>query len=201
MVQLLPILREQAESRGLLAADSELSAELVFALVRDMPYQRASSREPEITIHEWRGTCSGKHYLLKALFEELGFNARIVMCTHRFTEQNTAHFPASLRAQVSNEPIPDVHTFIRLKAGAKWTDVDATWPLQAGHLGLVVNDRFHRGINMRIACDPIEIFEVPDGVEPQRFKEELIKTYCGSQIERRDLFIEEMSGWLLDSGS
>ncbi len=66
---LLTTLREQAQARGRLKLDADVSADQVFCLVRDMDYQRASSREPEVTISEWRGTCSGKHYLLKALFE------------------------------------------------------------------------------------------------------------------------------------
>ena len=131
-MKLLPLLQEQAVKRGLLRQDSTLSPELVFALVRDMPYQRANSREPEATIREWRGTCSGKHYLLKDLFEELGFEARIVMCSHVFTKQNTVHFPARLRAKVSNQPIPDIHTFIQLKSSDGWTDVDATCLYQSG---------------------------------------------------------------------
>jgi hypothetical protein len=64
-----------------------------------------------------------------------------------------------------------------------------------------VNDRFQPGVNMQIACEPIESFEVPDGVDPQAIKEQLIKTYCGSQDEQRDRFIEEMSRWLLKSTS
>jgi hypothetical protein len=199
MVNLLPLLREQAERRGLVAVDSELTPGAVFALVRDMPYQRANSRESEATIQEWRGTCSGKHYLLKALLEELGFEARLVMCTHLFTAQNTGHFPVSLRAQVCPQPIPDVHTFVRLKTEAGWMDVDATWPCQAKSLGMTVNDQFCLGVNMRIACDPIEIFEVPQGGDPQAIKEKLIETYCGPQMEQRDQFIEGISQWLQES--
>src|SRR5665811_2349532 len=51
-VPLLPLLREEATRRGLLQADVRLDAERVFALVRDMPYARASSREPEVTLTE-----------------------------------------------------------------------------------------------------------------------------------------------------
>jgi hypothetical protein len=184
-----------------LGQDSELSLQVVFTLVRDMPYQRASSREPEAAIREWRGACSGKHYLLKVLFEELGLEARIVMCPHVFTGQNTTYFPAHLRALVSCQPVPDVHTFIRLKSNDKWMDIDATWPLPTRCLGMPVNDRFQPGVNMQIACEPIEFFEVPDGVDPQTFKEQLIKTYCGPQDEQRDRFIEDLSRWLLASAS
>lgn len=200
-MKLLPLLQGQAVKRGLLGQDSRLSLQVVFTLVRDMPYQRASSREPAATIREWRGTCSGKHYLLKALFEEMGLEARIVMCPHVFSEQNTTHFPAHLRAQASNQPVPDVHTFIRLKFDDKWMDVDATWPLPASHLGMPVNDGFQPGVNMQIACEPVEFFEVPDSIDPQTFKEQLIKTHCGSQSEQRDQFIQGMSRWLLTSAS
>jgi len=196
---LLPIFHEEAASRGLLDGDAELSVDWAFALVRDVPYQRASSREPEAIIREWRGTCSGKHYLLKDLFEEMGFDARILMCTHQFTEDNTAHFPAVLRAQVSQGPIPDVHTFVRLKSGAGWMDVDATWPRQTGLLGMPVNEIFLPGVDMAIACSPLETLEVPVGVAPQAFKERLIESHCGAQSQRRDRFIEDMSQWLAQS--
>ena len=196
---LLPLLREEAGSRGLLWDIPELSLGRVFSLVRDMPYQRASSREPEATLREWRGTCSGKHYLLKSLFEELGCEAVLIMCTHHFTEENTAGFPDDLRMQVSQGPVPDVHTYIRLKAGAGWMDVDATWPLQAKPLGLVVNERFQSGVDMDLACSPIEHFEVPDSEDPQGFKEQLIEAHCGSQMKRRDRFIESLSRWLVES--
>ena len=64
---LISLLRSEAESRGLLGGDANLDAGVVFTLIRDMPYQRASSREPEAIIREWRGTCSGKHYLYRRI--------------------------------------------------------------------------------------------------------------------------------------
>ena len=57
---LLAALREQAQALGLLTGDGDVSLDQVFSLVRDMDYRRASSRAPESTISEWRGTCSGK---------------------------------------------------------------------------------------------------------------------------------------------
>jgi hypothetical protein len=197
---MLSPLRREAEKRGLLAEGVQLSAGSVFSLVRDMPYQRASSREAEAILLEWRGTCSGKHYLLKSLFVELGFEARVVMCTHQFTPANTTLFPPSLQEQVAAGPVPDVHTFVRLKTECGWMDVDATWPLHTRHLGMAVNEEFQPGVNMRIACDPVAIFEVPKGVEPQSFKEQLIKQYCGPQMARRDQFIVALSQWLVEEG-
>src|SRR5688500_15686837 len=59
---LLERLAGAARQRGLLEAGASVSAARAFALVRDIPYGRASSRRPEVIIDEWRGTCSGKHY-------------------------------------------------------------------------------------------------------------------------------------------
>ena len=200
-MELLPIFREQAVARGLIPEDAELTAENVFPLVRDMDYQRASSREPADIIREWRGTCSGKHYVLNTLFEELGYETRLMMCTHEFTQENSEHFSRSLLVQLSAGPIPDVHTFLRLEVENGWMDVDATWPLHTREIGMPVNERFELGVSMTLACDPIEIFYVPDDSDPQDFKNDLIESHCAGQFRSRDQFIRDMSKWLLESSS
>ena len=193
---IVSLLLGEAVSRGLLASETDLSPASAFALVRDMPYRRASSREPEAVVREWKGTCSGKHYLLRELFQELGYQVRIFMCTHRFTQENTGHFPAHLRAHLADGPVPDVHTYLRLRYGDGWTQVDATWPLAVERLGMRVNRRFQPGIDMKLACDPLEHFEVPADEEAQAFKERLIKSFCGPDLGRREQFIEGMGEWL-----
>jgi len=188
--------REEAVRRGLLSKGSSLTPETAFALVRDMPYKRAKSRAPDAIVTEWQGTCSGKHYLLKELFQEMGIRTKVIMCTHRFNEDNTAHFPESLRELTAKGPVPDVHTFLRLEMDNVWMDVDATWPAQADALGMPVNRKFESGVSMGLACNPIEYFEVPGGEEPQPFKEDLIRRFCGGDIDRREAFIQGLSAWL-----
>ena len=199
MTTLLPLLERESRRRGLLPAGEPLTSERAFALVRDMPYRRASSRKPEAIVEEWRGTCSGKHYLLAGIFGELGLESRVMMCTHRFTPGNTRHFPAELRALVAVSSVPDVHTYLRVNTGKCWTVVDATWPSSAGPLGMTVNRVFDAGTDMTLACDPIDSFEVPAGQDPQGFKERLIKEFCGPQSQLRDDFIEGMGRWLGES--
>ena len=190
---------EQAARRGLFTDDFQQSPATAFALVRDMPYQRASSRAPDAIVQEWRGTCSGKHYLLKSLFEEMRLRSKVIMCTHRFTLENTGHFPIQLREVLEHGPVPDIHTFIKLKTNNGWMDVDATWPSQAGALGMPVNHEFREGVSMGLACEPIEMLEVPGGEEPQPFKERLIKSFCGDEARRRDRFIAGLSDWLAEN--
>ena len=199
MTNLLSLLERESRERGLLSDGESLSAERAFALVRDMPYRRASSRKPEAIIEEWRGTCSGKHYLLADIFRELGLESQVIMCTHRFTAENTGHFPPELRELVAASPVPDVHTYLRVKTPEGWMVVDATWPSSAAPLGMPVNREFRPGRDMTIACEPIETLPVPDGQEPQEFKEQMIAEFCGDSSVARDEFIEGMGRWLGES--
>ena len=199
MGNLASLLERESRQRGLLADRESLTAERAFGLVRDMPYRRASSRWPEAIVEEWQGTCSGKHYLLADIFREMGMESRVIMCTHRFTPENTGHFPAELRELVADDAVPDVHTYLRVKTAGGWMIVDATWPTSAGPLGMKVNGEFHPGIDMAVACDPIETLPVPEGKDPQEFKEQLIREFCGESSSVRDQFIEGLGLWLGES--
>ena len=199
MSSLVSLLDVESRKRGLMSGDESLTAERAFELVRDMPYRRASSRKPEAIVEEWRGTCSGKHYLLADVFREMGLESRVIMCTHRFTAENTGHFPAELRDLVASGPIPDVHTFLRVSTLECWTVVDATWPSSTGPLGMTVNREFRPGSDMTLACDPLETLPVPEGMDPQEFKEQLIREFCGDSSEVRDEFIEGLGRWLGES--
>ena len=198
---LLPILRAEAGRRGLIEPGATLDAQAVFALVRDMPYERASSRAPETTIGEWRGTCSGKHYLLKALLEALGMQTILMMASHEFTPQNSPWLPPELMAMAAEAPVPDVHTFLSAQTDAAaeaggWTAVDATWPLAASDLGLPANERLVPGRDMAVAADVEELFHVPEDVDPQQFKQSLVERYAAGQLDRRERFIAGLSRWL-----
>ena len=195
MPSLLPLLRAEAERRGLLAPDEQLDAARAFALVREMTYTRASSREPEATIAEWRGTCAGKHYLLRALLEELGHRTILMACTGELSKEDAPGLPPELLAMLDQGPILDVHNFLRVELDGEWMTVDATWPLAARESGLPVNGQWVPGRDMRTALDPIEVFHVPDDVDPQEFKRRLIERELGDQGERRERFIEGLSAW------
>ena len=114
MSSLLSLLEQESRKRGFLDDGESLTPERSFSLIRDMPYRRASSRRPGAIINEWRGTCSGKHYLLADIFRGFGLESQVVMCTHRFTPDNTRHFPSELRELVADSPIPDVHTYLQV---------------------------------------------------------------------------------------
>ena len=105
----------------------------------------------------------------------------------------------SLRELVAEGPVPDVHTYLRVKTDQGWMVVDATWPTSAGPLGMTVNREFTAGKDMTIACDPIDTLPVPEGMDPQEFKEQVIREFCGASSIVRDEFIEGMGRWLGES--
>ena len=191
---LLDILRSKAVDRGLLNAEANIDAEKAFLLVRDMPYIRASSRDPETIIYEWRGTCSGKHYLLKKLFAELGYTSRLIACT-TVTHIDPKKVRGKLRKllEQSEGRFVDVHNYLILELPDKEMIVDATWPLSTKGMGTVVNERFVLGENHRIACEPLKSWVVPDDRNSQEFKDEILRSsFTPEELAHREEFIKTL---------
>ena len=194
-MQLLDLLEEEAIARGHLQPGAAVDAATAFRLVRDMPYRRASDRRPETIIHEWRGTCSGKHYLLKQLFSELGLKARVMACTSE-REITAAMLPPPLHETLAGArgSYVDVHHYIILDLPAGEMIVDATWPLETREAGLPVNERFVLGEDHQIAVEPMRTWAVPDCQNPQDFKEELLAAhFTPEQLDVRELYIQAIS--------
>jgi len=191
---LLETLKSKAVERGYLKEQEEIDAGKAFLLVRDMPYTRASSRDPETIIEEWRGTCSGKHYLLKKLFAELGYSSRLIACT-TVVQVDPKEARGKLRKllQQSNGRFVDVHNYLILELPGKEMIVDATWPLTTKGLGTVVNERFVLGENHQIACKPIKTWVVPEDRDSQEFKNEILKdSFTSQELAHREEFIKTL---------
>ena len=146
-MHLLDLLKSEAVKRDLIDPSLELDPAAVFSLVSDMPYQRACDRHPETTIAEWRGTCSGKHYLLQALFAELGLTSKLIACT-TVEPVDPGVIPPSLKSlyEAANRRFVDVHNYLLVTVpdGSQMV-VDATFPLSARKSGMVVNETFALG--------------------------------------------------------
>jgi len=192
---LLELLKSQAIEKGLLKPEDEIDAEKAFLLVRDMPYIRASSRDPETIISEWRGTCSGKHYLLKGLFAELGYSSHVVACTtvgHIDPQKVFGKLRKLLRQ--SEGRFVDVHNYLVLELPDGDMIVDATWPISARGMGTVINEHFVLGEDQKIAVKPLKSWIVPDDRDPQEFKNEILKeSFTAEELAHRDEFLETVS--------
>jgi hypothetical protein len=192
---LTDILKSKAVAKGLLEPDCEIDLEKAFLLVRDMPYARASSREPKTIIEEWRGTCSGKHYLLKKLFAELGYSAKLIACI-TIEQIDPQSVPGKLREllEQSNGRFVDVHNYLILDTHQGEMIVDATWPISTDGSGTVVNQSFQMGVDHQIACKPFESWEIPENQDPQAFKDKiLIENFTTEELAHREAFIQALS--------
>jgi hypothetical protein len=191
---LIDTLKAKAIEKRLIGPDETIDAEQAFLLVRDMPYIRASSRDPETIIREWRGTCSGKHILLKKLLAELGISSRLIACTTE-VHINPREVYGRLRAllEKSGGRLVDIHNYLILDLPGGEMIIDATWPASTKDMGTVVNERFVPGKNQRPACAPIKTWVVPDGRDPQDFKNELLAaSFTPEELRERDEIIREL---------
>jgi hypothetical protein len=173
------MLKSEALDRNLLDPDQALDAARVFQLVRDMPYRRASDRRPETTIAEWQGTCSGKHYLLKGLFAELGLPSQVMACT-TITPIDPSQVPDSHLAlyEAANRRFVDIHNYLQVMLpDGESMIVDATFPLSAAESGLTVNVDFVLGQDHQIAAEALETWPIPEDRDPQAFKDELLSAH------------------------
>jgi hypothetical protein len=197
-MSLVSKLAEEAELRGLLESGQQIGLADAFRLIRDMPYQRASDRRPETLIKEWRGTCSGKHYLLKALFNELGYHAQVMACTSVDTiEQDKVPDDMLDLWRSAGGQFVDVHNYIMLALPDRQMVVDATWPVGNEKYGLKVNQKFVMGKDQQIACTPLQTWVVPEDGHPQVFKEQLLQeNFTPQELAFRDAFIIALSEWL-----
>jgi len=199
-VPLLPELRREAGRRGLTAGGAALDASSAFALVRDMPWVAAGDPLPEVTLAAWRGHDASKHYLLRQLLHELGHASILVACTHGWSVESAPWATDELREMLDEGPVADVHTFLRVDSDAGWSTLDATWPLDSARLDLPANERFAPGHDMRVACDPEELFHVPDEADPEQFRRRLLDAHLDERgpaaRARRDAFRDALERWL-----
>jgi hypothetical protein len=187
----IDLLKAKAVAKGLLKPEDQINLENTFTLVRDMPYARASSRQPETIIHEWRGTCSGKHYLLKQLFAELGYSSQLIACT-TITHVDPGDVDGRLREllEQSNGRFVDVHNYLILELPEGEMIVDATWPLSTDGMGTVVNKEFIPGKDQEIACDVDQNWIIPEDQDPQAFKDKILKeNFSDAELKHREEFI------------
>lgn len=186
-----------ATARGLRSGAAPLpEIPEAFALVRDMPYARASAHDPATILREWRGTCSTKHELLGALLAERGVGSTVIACTQEITPPPGA--PPELLALTGGRPVVDVHNYLIVHAPEGDMVVDATWPLSAARVGLPVNPDWRWGEDQRVACTPLESWPVPAGESVAGFKARVLRErYTPEELERRDAFIREVGRVLL----
>lgn len=139
---------------------------LVLAISR-IPYGRPPARTPEAVVAAWRGTCSGKHLLLRAVAPEVVPGLAVDLVHRVYTvDPATADrvWGPEVAAHVPAGGLVDVHTYAVVTPPG--LPVDATFPL----------DEWDGVSPVPLACGPGT--DVPAGDDPAATKDALVARHC-----------------------
>ena len=165
----------------------------LFERVRDIPYAYPASRDPVEVLQRWRGSCSGKHYLLGALFRLLGLPVRHMICTHRFNESPIV-FPPPMQELLRKNEIVDLHEYLQVAIDGTWVDIDATWERALREFGFPVNEDWDGQRAMLVSVVPEDLTVAEQ--DPERLKEELLSKLTPRQRTLRKQFLGALSSWI-----
>lgn len=168
---------------------------VLFEKVRDIPYAYPTSRDPAEVLHANRGSCSGKHYLLGALYRELGLPTRHMICTHRFNESPIA-FPDDMQDALRRNEIVDLHDYLQIEVDGRWLEVDATWQADLRAFGFPVNEDWDGKTPMSLSVVPDELTLVES--DPEKQKEAMLAKLTPRQRTLRKQFLDALNGWVQD---
>lgn len=171
--------------------DKKLS--ILFNKVRDIPYGNIGSRNPKQVYLQQKGTCSGKHELLKGLLTALKIPVKNYIILHSFN-QLPVKYPKEIRTFLSKNNIVDPHNFLKIKIGKHWQIVDVTWDLSLEKLGFPVNKTWNIDKDCNISVvQGGQIFETDNPLEK---KLELLSEFSVKEQENRKQFLLLLTNWL-----
>ncbi len=163
-----------------------------YDYVRDIQYGDIGSRNPIDVLIKNRGTCSGKHSLLKALLESLGYEVNSYFSKHDFKNFPIKDWPDEL-IHFRSKTLTDFHDFLKVKVGDKWIILDAMFDQDLAPLGFLVQtwDGFS---DLEILVSSEDIFPAETDMEAHKIRliSELPKQV---QLDRRD-FLVQLTKWI-----
>jgi len=143
------------------------------------------------------GSCSGKHSLLRDLLRKTGHQAEVITMFTYFNRGIPSHpdMPATLRAMIEGDDIPDFHHYVRVLSGDTWLKLDATWHDALIPYGFPVNHEWKVGVDTILAATPER--EYPPVEDLASWKTELITQLTPDQRKRRERFFRVLTEWMM----
>lgn len=165
----------------------------LFEKVRDIPYGDIGSRDPLQVYKQQKGTCSGKHALLKNLYLTLKIPVKDGIIMHSFNELSVV-FSENIQQLLKESTIMDPHNFIKIKRNNTWITLDATWDIGLKKVGFPVNENWNGFENLAISV--AKGGEIYDTENATKLKQQLISEMPEKEQESRKLFLKKLTNWL-----
>ncbi len=188
------MLENRKEILNKLVGDTPLNEKIIklSEIVRDIPYGDIGSRDPKDVYEKNKGTCSGKHELLKELYKELRIPVKDFIAMHKFNNPKI-EYPPEIKKMLNQLEMLDPHNFFKILIDDKWICVDSTWDKPLKKFGFVVNEKWDGKSDMKLCVVPSKIFETND---PIGFKKKKIcELSRQAQLDRKH-FLKKMTEWL-----
>ncbi|MDD9953340.1 MAG: hypothetical protein OXR66_03320 [Candidatus Woesearchaeota archaeon] len=160
----------------------------LFEFVRDIPYGDPGSRDPEEVYKQQRGTCSGKHALLKKLYAAIGVETQDWIAMHRFNDL-PVEFSFEIYKLLETTEILDPHNFLKVNWCGTWITVDVTWEKSLKKFGFPCSEWGEE----TLCVVPSEIFVADD---PVLEKEKRISELPKEVQWERTRFLQMLTAWL-----
>ncbi len=188
--------RFSAWTEGLNSQEARVA---VFNQIRDIPYylvpQMADPEEWAASIlHNCKGSCSPKHYLLGILFGKLGIPIKYVTYPFKWLEQ-PIKYPAELKELAQGLPI-GYHAACKAYINDKWVLVDATWDIALKKAGFPLNDHWDGVSDTLNAVMPLEEVIHKSLEERLNYVREKKKLFTEAEKATYAEFMEKFNAWL-----
>ncbi len=165
----------------------------VVKLVAEIPWSEGRTIEEALKTKKV-GTCTGKHLVLQACFDELGIEYRPVVCTFRWGEQGIM-YPKNLRAILEEGEWEHAHNFVQIKKeNGKYADIDITWNSKLASCGFKTFPTNWDGKSVFAGID--NIIQRWDGADAESKKKEITNSLAPNFKERRERFLSEFIKWV-----
>lgn len=175
--------------RGMPAQEGRAAA---FTFVRDIRYGDIGSRNPYDVLQAKKGTCSGKHALLKLFLEGLGYEVQTYFAKHDFSKFPIRPWPESL-ADFRAKTLTDYHDFLKVNVDGNWLTVDAIFDTETKGYGFPVAD-WDGNADMILPVQAEEIFQAQG--DPEEHKKSLISALPEQVQKDRKLFLTALTKML-----
>lgn len=163
-----------------------------YEFVRDIAYGNIGSRSAFDVLQARKGTCSGKHALLKMFFESLGYEVQSWFAEHDFSQLPIKLWPQAL-ADFRGKTITDFHDFLKVNISGEWITVDAVFDAPLVRLGFPSLE----WDGQRDMILPVRALRVFPAEEPVgHHKKTLIASLPQETQTLRKKFLSSLTAWL-----